>query len=120
MRRTVMNVTRTVYSVKLKEALNELRPAFRELGQSLDVLTRKRAELAPQFMRTYTLWRRETHRPFIAFVHELDRTMPVDDRKAYRAHPSYRAADYLKQLATGKEKAARRGKTPLAMLAITI
>src|SRR5262245_43578044 len=96
--RSLMSVIRTVYSAKLRAAIDELRPAFCELGQGLDQLTRKRAEIAPVFMRTYQIWRRETRRPFIAFVHELDLTMPVNDRDAYRQHRSYRAAQYLLQL----------------------
>ena len=116
-----MSATRTVYSVKLREALEDVRPAFRELGQGLDQLTKKRTEMAPVFMKAYQIWRRETKRPFIAFVHELDPTMPVSDRKAYRTHRSYYAAQYLRQLAEKPEKGAGpRGLTPIAMLAVTI
>ena len=115
-----MSTTRTTYSVKLKAALDELRPAFREVGQGLDQLARKRAEIAPVFLKTYQAWQRETGRPFIAFVHELDPAVPVNDRNAYRTHRSYRAAQYLRQLAENPEKTAPTGRTPLAMLAITI
>lgn len=112
---------RTAYSARLRAAIEELRPAFRELGHGLDQLTRKRTEVAPLFMRAYQIWRREIKRPFIAFVHELDPTMPVKDRNAYRQHRSYRAAQYLLQLAEQPEKVAgSRGLTPLAMLAVTI
>ena len=115
-----MSMTRTVYSAKLKEALDEIRPAFRELGHNLETMTRKRAELAPAFAKAFTIWRRETHRPFVQFVAALDPTMPAD-RKAYRQHPAYRAAQYLQQLAQdGAEKSKRRGLTPLGMLAVTI
>jgi hypothetical protein len=114
-----MNI-RTTYSTKLRQALDELRPAFRELGQGLDQLTKKRAEIAPTFMRTYHVWKRETHKPFIAFVHELDPSVPAADRKAYRVHRSYRAAQYLQQLVEQPDKTAARGKTPLTMLALTI
>jgi hypothetical protein len=73
------------------------------------------------FVRAYQIWRRETRRPFIAFVHELDPAMPVNDRSAYRQHRSYRAAQYLRQLAEQPEKGAGpRGLTPLALLAVTI
>ena len=115
-----MTMTRSTYSEKLRAVLDEIRPAFRDLGQGLDRLTQKRAELAPAFMKAYAVWRRETHRPFIAFVHELDRSMPVTDRTAYRSHPSYRAAEYLKQLAAAPDGPSRRGLTPLAALAVTI
>lgn len=115
-----MSMTRTTYSQKLRDALNALRPAFRDIGQGLDTLTRKRAEIAPAFRRAYTIWRHETQRPFIAFVHVLDPSMPVNDRKAYRSHPSYRAAQYLQQLASQPTTPMHHGLTPLAMLAVTI
>lgn len=115
-----MSMTRTTYSQKLREAIDELRPAFRDVGQTLEHLTTKRVEIAPAFMKAFTLWRRETRRPFIAFVHELDPRVPVNDRTAYRAHPSYQAALYLQQLATNPDQGKRRGLTPIAMLAVTI
>lgn len=114
-----MTMTRSTYSVKLREALDDLRPAFRELGHGLERLTQKRTEIAPSFMKAYAIWRRETRRPFIAFVRELDPSMPAD-RKAYRSHAAYRAAQYLQQLATEPDAKKRRGLTPLAMLAVTI
>lgn len=108
-----------VYSKRLKDALNDLRPAFRDINVGLDQLTKKRAEIAPIFMKTYELWRRETRRPFIAFVHELDPSMPVE-RSEYRTHRSYRAAAYLKQLVEQPDTTTPRGRTPLFMLAVTI
>jgi len=108
------------YSDKLKTALDDLRPEFKELGQSFATLTKKREDLAPAFHRTFLLWKRETRRPFIAFIHELDHSMPVSNRKAYRSHPSYRAAQYLQQLAVNPDEKKRRGLTPLAALALTI
>lgn len=116
-----MSMTRSTYSQKLTEALDTLRPAFREVGNDLQRLTRKRAEIAPTFLKTFTIWRRETGRSMLAFVHTLDPSVPVNDRAAYRVHPSYQAAFYLKGLAEGTgDEAKRRGATPLAMLAITI
>lgn len=115
-----MSMTRSTYSAKLREALDDLRPSFQEVGRGLAHLTQKRAEIAPAFMKAFTLWRRETHRPFVAFVHELDPTMPIN-RKTYRQHPSYRAAEYLKQLTSENGEATkRRGLTPMMMLAVTI
>lgn len=107
------------YSEKLKSALDDLRPSFRDAGHSLEALTRKRKELAPTFHKTWLLWRRETHRPFVAFIQALEPTMP-GERNAYRNHPAYRAAYYLKQLAGEPVQMKRRGVTPLAMLAMTI
>jgi len=68
--------TRSTYSLKLQTALDGLRPAFKDVGQGFAQLTRKRAELAPAFVKAYTLWKRETRRPFVAFVHALDPSVP--------------------------------------------
>jgi hypothetical protein len=114
-----MSMTRTVHSQKLREALDEVRPAFRDIGHGFEQLTKKRAAIAPAFMKAYTIWRRETRRTFVAFVHELDPSMPVTG-KAYVKHPSYQAALYLQQLVTNPEESRRKGLTPLAMLATTI
>lgn len=70
-------------------------------------------------MKAFTLWRRETRRTFVAFVHELDPTVPAD-RRGYQAHPSYQAALYLQQLMAHPEETKRRGLTPMNMLAVTI
>jgi hypothetical protein len=115
-----MSMTRSTHSVKLREALEDLRPAFRDVGQTLESLTRKRAELAPAFMKAFVLWKRETRRTFIAFVHELDPRVPVNDRKAYQAHPSYQAALYLQQLAEDPAAKRRRGLTPLTLVAVVL
>jgi len=114
-----MSMTRTVYSEKLKEALAELRPAFKDVGQSLAALTQKRRDLAPQFHKTWLLWRRETRRTQIAFIQALDPSVPAD-RKLYRDHPSVRAAQYMLQLVENPDQKKRKGLTPLSMLAVTI
>lgn len=115
-----MSATRTVYSQKLKEALEDLRPAVRDIGTNIDALKKKRRDFAPQFMKTYALWKRETHRPFIAFVAAIDSSVPVNDREAYRVHASYRAARYLQGLVNNPEATKPKGYTPLAMLAVAI
>lgn len=112
-------MTRSTYSDKLKDALDELRPEFRALGTGLEALTRKRADLAPDFLKAWTLWRRETHRTFVAFVQALDPNVPAN-RKAYKAHPSYKAAEYILKLAVDPDHHRRRGLTPMAILAVTI
>ncbi len=114
-----MTMTRSTYSPKLKETLDDLRPDFRALGHGLDALTKRRAELAPAFAKAWELWKRETRRPFIQFVAALDPSMPAD-RRTYRNHPSYRAAQYLQGLAENPDHHRRRGLTPMNMLAVTI
>jgi hypothetical protein len=114
-----MSMTRSTYSEKLREAMDDIRPAFRDIGHGFEQLTKKRAAIAPAFMKAYTLWQRETRRTFVAFVHELDPSMPVNG-KAYIKHASYQAALYLQQLTTNPEENKRKGLTPLAMLATVI
>lgn len=113
-------MNRVTYSPKLKEALEELKPAFNEVADNFAALRKRRAAIAPAFAKAYKLWQRETKKPYIAFIHALDPSMPVTDRDAYRNHDSYRAGQYLLQLADGEEKAGPSGRTPLAMLALTI
>src|SRR5262245_57560689 len=98
-----MSMTRSTYSEKLRDALDEIRPQFRDVGQSLASLTKKRSELAPAFLRALTLWRRETRRTFVAFVQALDPNVPAN-RRGYVAHPSYQAAMYLHGLAVGTKE----------------
>jgi len=107
------------YSEKLKDALDELRPAFRDMGEGLAKLTKRREDLAPAFHKAWLLWRRETHRPRIAFLQALDPSIPAN-RNAYRKHPSYRAAEYLSGLVTNPEGKKRKGLTPLSLLAVAI
>ena len=114
-----MTMTRSTYSQKLRSAMDDLRPAFRDIGTGLAQLTKKRAEIAPAFLKVYTLYRRETRRTFVAFVHELDPSCPVNG-KAYQQHASYQAALYLKQLATDPDQKAHKGLTPLSMLGVAI
>ena len=116
-----MNTGRTVYSQKLKAALDKLRPAVKGVGLDLQRLTQKRVEMAPIFLKTFRLWSSETKRPFIAFVQALDSSVPAS-RNAYKKHPSYRAAEYLKELAHNPDARSPKkiGLTLLAMLAITI
>lgn len=108
------------YSTKLREALDDLRPQFQEINAGLEGLTRRRVEIAPHFIAAFRLWRRETRRPFIAFVHAIDPSVPVNDRRAYRQHRAYRAAQYLKQLAEQPDQPVRHGVTPLTFLAVAI
>lgn len=115
-----MTATRSTYSVKLREALDGLRPSFQDMSEQLTLVGKRRKEIAPAFVKAWNLWTQETRRPFVAFVHELDASLPVTNRKAYRVHPAYRAARYLQDLAKDPDHARRRGLTPMAMLAVTI
>lgn len=107
------------YSDKLKAALEEVRPGFKDIGASVELITRKRKDLAPAFHRAWTLWQRETHRPFVAFAQALDPSIPAE-RAGYRKHASYQAACDLLDLVRKPEETTRRGLTPLAMLAVTV
>lgn len=114
-----MTMTRSTYSVKLTEALDDLRPGFKALSAQLAGLTTKRAEIAPAFIHALKLWKRETRRSFVAFVQALDPSVPAH-RAGYKSHPSYNAALYLQQLVTNPQETKRRGLTPMSALAVMI
>lgn len=98
----------------LARTIAELRPAF--LGFTTQLFERK-SELAPAFLKAFSMWERETGRGLAAFVRELDPDMPAE-RDAYANHRSFQAAWYLVRTARKPaEKAGRRTVTPFQMLA---
>jgi hypothetical protein len=85
-------------SKRLTETLETIRKDFQRVTHSFAALTEQKASIAPKFMAALQQWKRETGRTFVAFVHELDKTVPTD-RAGYRTHPSYQTALYLQQAA---------------------
>lgn len=108
----------TTFSHRLSHALDAVRDEFGPFRDSFAALTASRVALAPRLLAAWTLWQRETKRSFIAFVRELDRSVPAE-RAAYTRHRSYQAALYLKDLAT-KPPATRRSVSAFRLLAIVI
>ena len=107
----------------LTSTLDDLRDLFLPYVRTYDVLFERRRDLAPTFMRAFERWQRETGRSFVAFVQQLDSTVP-SEKAAYASHRSYQASLYLKRLVEAPEtvagRAERRSRTPLDMLAIVV
>ncbi len=97
-------------SRQLSAALDELRAEFAKMTDALQSLTVRKAHLAPTFLRLYHRYRQETGRTFVAFVKELDPSVPAD-RKGYQHHRSFQAALYLRRLAEKPETTVQHRKT---------
>lgn len=109
---------------RLTAILDDLRDDFRACVSALQAASVRRAHLAPAFMRAFRVWARATGRPFVAFVQQLDPSVPAD-RDGYVDHPSFQAACYMRRLVEAPETRAQHGKrkgslSPLAVLAIVI
>lgn len=109
-----------VPSRHLAHEIDLLRAQFHVIVSQLHALTVRRAEFAPQFLAVYRRWHRATGRSFVAFVRELDPSVP-GDKAGYQHHRSYHAALYLRRLAEAPATVAgqvdRRTTTPLVLLA---
>lgn len=102
----------------LQQTLADLRADFVGYTEGFKQLAVRRAHLAPAFMRAFRRYRMETGRTFVAFVRELDPSMPVA-RSEYPRHRSFQAALYLRRLAEAPHTTPthRRTETPFAVLA---
>lgn len=109
------------FSVALRRELDDLRDDFLPFVAACQVLTTKRRDIAPAFMKLFHRYKRETHGTFVAFVHELDPTMPVD-RDHYPNHRSYQTALYLRRIveAPHTTMANRRTAAPFAVAAMLL
>lgn len=105
-------------SMALQRDIRELREEFLPVVDAATTLTLKRKTIAPDFMKLYYRYKKETGGTFVAFVHELDPKMPVT-RSAYQDHSSYQSALYLKRLAEAPETTPKYRKTasPFRVLA---
>lgn len=114
-------VVAAVITAATRRLVDDIREPFRGFVGEMSAVLISRAKLAPKFMKAANAWRKETNGTFIAFVRELDATVP--ERQAdYRNNAVYNAAIYLKRLveaeARGEEKKeVRRGPQPLPPLA---
>lgn len=110
-------------SAKVAKLVAGITPDFKAFTEQFGNTLESRAELAPKFMRAARAWQEETKGEFVAFVRLIDPSLPVE-RKAYRAHAAYAAADYLRRLvkraeAPGSSQAndpSQRAATPLEAL----
>lgn len=106
---------------RLVETLTDVQQQFAAFTNTFASLTARRDAFAPVFMRAYRQYHRETGRTFIAFVQELDKTVPAD-RALYPKHRSYQAAIYLRRLDEAPETTASHRTTmaPFDVLAAVI
>lgn len=109
-------------SRRLTSLIESLRVDFTAIASALTSLSVRRAHFAPVFMRAFRAWERETGRPFVAFVQQLDPTVPAE-KSEYVQHRSFQAACYLRRIDEAPETRAgsRKGTmTPLAVLACVL
>jgi hypothetical protein len=83
---------------KTLRMIDDIRRPFLSFVDDFGAITQSRAELAPRFMRAFGAWSHDTAGSFVAFVRLLVPEVPTA-RDAYRAHPAYQAADYLRRKA---------------------
>lgn len=108
-------------SHRLQETLDVVRNEFEAFTNNFSALTVRRDAFAPVFMKAYRQYHQATGRTFIAFVQELDKTVPAA-RAEYPKHRSYRAALYLRRLDEAPETTTAHRKTmaPFDVLAAVI
>lgn len=114
-------MTHRTVSLRLTRTIDSLRKEFKGYAESFMTIAVRRAHLAPIFMSTFRRWHHETGRSFVAFVHELDPSVPAE-RDEYVQHRSYQAALYLRRLVDAPDTtpAHRKTVTPFEMLAIVM
>lgn len=106
-------------SRQLARSISELREAFASFVDAFNALSARRRDFAVPFMGVFDRWHQETGLSFVAFVRELDPSMPVA-RDEYPNHRSFQAALYLRRIAEAPHTVAgadRKSSTPLQMLA---
>jgi hypothetical protein len=102
-------MTRSV-SRQLASALEQLRTQFAAFTEVWTGLSVRRAHIAPAFLSLFERYRQETGRTFVAFVKELDPTVP-GTKPGYQQHRSYQAALYLRRLAEAPHTTPQHRKT---------
>jgi hypothetical protein len=110
-------------SRRLTSTLVDIRTEFKAFTDAFSMLSVRKAHFAPAFMKAFALWERETGRSFVAFVQQLDSTVPAD-RNEYPKHRAFQAACYLRRLveapATVSGKKERVSMSPFALLAVVL
>lgn len=102
-------------SAALKRQIEAVKKSFNSFAKELGLVNETRAELAPRVMKAQAAFQTETgNASWLGFYRLLDPTIPTD-RDGYRAHPSYKAGEYLRRLSGrsdvgGKGTQSTRGK----------
>jgi len=105
----------TAPSRRLAALLATLRADFSEITATLKALSVRRVHFAPAFMKAYGIWQKETGRTFVAFVQQLDSTVPAD-KDGYTNHPAFQTACYLRRLVEAPETRAGSRKSAMSPL----
>lgn len=93
-----------VLGLKVRNAIRKIHDTFTAYARDFSVLQTKREDFAPKFVKVMRMWQGETSGSVAAFCRLFDETVPMDT-KGYRAHSTYRAADYLIRLVSQQERA---------------
>jgi hypothetical protein len=116
-------VQNTAISRRLSSTIDSLRSDFSAFTSALSAVAVRKAHLAPVFMKAFEAWRRETGRPFVAFVQQLDPSIPAE-KAEYVQHRSFQAALYLRRLVEAPQTVAGAGRksvmSPLQALAVVV
>lgn len=96
--------TAPVLSKKTVALVEGVRSQFVTYASTVGAMLSNRDELAPKFMRAFGAWQADTAGTFVQFVRFLEPALP-EDSKAYKAHPVYTAADYLRRKVAQSERA---------------
>jgi hypothetical protein len=108
-------------SAKTNTAITGIRKAIAGFLSDFAAMTVKREKIAPVFMRTYDMYRKDMEaaevRPtFVDFVRRIDSSVPID-AKEYKKHRVYMACDYMRRIESaptgGKKGAGGRQNTAL-------
>jgi hypothetical protein len=113
-------------SRRVMRRIEDVRAPFKTHVTMFGHMDEKAADLAPDFMKAFRAWKDETKGSFVTFVRMFDDTVPVNrdpdpkDRAntGYKAHRTYRAADYLRRLVPGEEgeeAAEKEGGGPVSV-----
>lgn len=89
--------------------IGQMRRSFMAYADNFKGLATTRAELAPRFMALFGDYLRQVGGSFVDFVRMIDPNVPAE-RTAYRAHPSYQAAEYLRRLVSRRDTGDNRQK----------
>lgn len=98
-------------TAKTQILINQVMASFLAYSDGFTHLTEARGDLAPRFMKACVAWQSETGGQFVDFVRVVDPTVPKD-RKGYRAHSSYMAADNLRRLNGPQREPLPEGARP--------
>lgn len=93
-----------------RRGIDAIRKPFVNFVKGFKDLAVSRAELAPKFIKAFGAYQKDTGGTFLSFVALLDPSVPVADRDAYRVHPSYAAAQYLRRLSGRTDTGANRAR----------